>query len=310
MRSVVVLLCASVASGCSTLQPPQGPCQLPDQTHTIGNQTWRSAGAQTWDDQAECLAQGGTFSTAANSLQQARIEHRASQGEASAIHQLGLWALQSDPPRYAQANTHFKTAWQLGHGESAWFLARMARYGQGQAPDPLEASNWMQRAAGDITLVAKLELDKAEIRGRHLTQTVENLRGELAKTRLSLNAIQIPKTRLFRFDLGGSGGCGTDLDWQAFGSSAMGLSLAMDAFERDYADQGWLWLDAERLSDPLQLQVIAEILERSDASIMASGLPEPEHSFGGERLYQAHADPGRSFRVGPNTLMWDCDAAS
>lgn len=302
MRPLFALVLSMVLSACQSMETPAGPCRLPDQVNRLGAQQWQSPGARTWDSEARCLAKGGIYSSSALPLLQSQVRQQADQGSVHAQHQLGLWALNSQPPNYEVARQHFLQAWQRGYPPAAWYLSRMARLGLGQAPDPLAATNWMQRAAGDQVLVAKSQLDHANLTQQHLTQTLANLQGELAKTRLQQDLA--PKTPLFRFDLGGAGGCGQTLQWRAFGDSGVGLSLAMDAFERDYRDQGWLWLDVAGTQDALTDQVLQEILQASPSWLVVSGYPAPAQPTHHPRLY---GQPSKVTQYGPTLIQWQCD---
>ena len=157
-----------------------------------------------------------------------------------------------------------------------------------------------RRPNGTATLRLALEVEK-----QHRAQ----LQADRVKLSNQLQRLQtgLVNTRLYRFDLGGSGGCGIDLDWQAFGSGAAGFSLAIDAFERQYANQGWLWLDfATPPTAPLFQQIVDEVLQTSDAWLVVTGLRSSSNDLRQPRIFDQTPQLNQTMRHGPSHLRWDC----
>ena len=195
-------------AGCQSIESPEGPCQLPPVYHQLGQQSWRTPGAKTYDDRASCLAKGGQFSVHDAELFQSQIKIHADAGDPEAWIQLGQWALYDQPPNFEEAYRAFQSAYRLGDDSAAWYLSYMHRHGMGRAADPLIAVNWLQKASGDQTLVPKIELTRArlalEVEKQHRAQLQAD-RVELSNQIQTLQA-SLVKTRLYRFDLGGPGG--------------------------------------------------------------------------------------------------------
>lgn len=296
-------------AGCQSIESPEGPCQLPPVYHQLGQQSWRTSGAKTFDDRANCLAKGGQFSIDDPELFQSQIKIQADAGDPEAWIQLGQWALYNQPPNFEDAYRAFQSAYRLGDDSAAWYLSYMHRHGMGRAADSLTAVNWLQKATGDQTLVPKIELTRTrlalEVEKQHRAQLQAdqvNLSNQLQRLQAGL-----VKTRLYRFDLGGSGGCGIDLDWQAFGGGAAGFSLAIDAFERQYAHQGWLWLDfAKPPTAPLFQQVVDEVLQTSNAWLVVTGLHSSSNEMRQPRIIGQTPRSDQAMRHGPSQLRWDC----
>ena len=199
-----------------------------------------------------------------------------------------------------------KSAYRLGDDSAAWYLSYMHRHGMGRAADPLIAVNWLQKASGDQTLVPKIELTRTRLALEVEKQHQPNFRQIASSCLINYKLQRLVKTRLYRFDLGGSGGCGIDLDWQAFGGGAAGFSLAIDAFERQYAHQGWLWLDfAKPPNAPLFQQVVDEVIQTSDAWLVVTGL----HSSGNEmrqpRIFGQTPRSDQAMQHGPINCVVD-----
>lgn len=295
-------------TGCQSIQPPEGPCQLPPVYHQLGQQSWRTAGAKTFDDRARCLAKGGQFSVHDMGLFQSQIKIQADAGDPDAWIQLGQWALYDQPPNFENAYRAFQSAYRLGDDSAAWYLSYMHRHGMGRAADPLNAINWLQKAAGDQTLVPKIELTRTRLALEVEKQHRAQLQADHINVSDHLQRLQagLVTTRLYRFDLGGPGDCGVDLDWEAFGTGAAGFSLAIDAFERQYANQGWLWLDfAKPPTEPLFQQVVDEVLQTSDAWLVVTGV-KPSNNMGHPRIFGQTPRSDQAMRHGPSQLRWDC----
>lgn len=304
------LLISGFLVGCQSFEPPPGPCQLPPVTHQLGQQTWQSPGPKTWDEPSHCLAMGGLYRHSRAARHTDIWQARADAGETEAMVQLGQWALAEHPPRFDEARALFQNAWALGDGQGAWFLAHMARHGLGQAPDPLASTNYLQQAAGQEKLVPARRLATAEHTRDALIDALAQQQAENAQVTQALASLQKqwssrPKTPLYRFDLGGDGGCGIDLDWQAFGSGAAGLSLAVDAFEQQYSDQAWLWLDTSTAArTDLWEQVYQEILITSPAWLVVNGQTTQTHH---PRIWGEASPASGHSQHGPSTIEWGCD---
>lgn len=304
-----IVACAFLV-GCQSVKPPDGPCELPPVTHQLGDQTWQTPGAKTWDEPAQCLRAGGIYQTSMQAMQLAQYRHKAQLGDTQAMIQLGEWALAESPPDFESATEYFQRAWALGDRQAAWFLAQMAREGLGQPANALVATNFLEQAAGGIKLVPATALAGAQLQQQALVEALAEQQSQQAQLDADLRHVQAqwearPRTTLYRFDLGGSGGCGIDLDWRAFGEGAAGLSLAVDAFEHQYAGQGWLWLDTAGPTDSdLWEQTYREILQSSPAWLVTNGEPIATHL---PRIV-AHDSPalGVSY-FGPSVIEWRCE---
>ena len=296
-------------AGCQSIEPPEGPCQLPPIYHQLGQQSWRTPGAKTFDDRASCLAKGGQFSVHDAGLFQSQIKIHADAGDSDAWIQLGQWALYDQPHNFEEAYRAFQSAYRLGVDSAAWYLSYMHRHGMGRVAAPLTAVNWLQKATGGQTLVPKIELTRTRL----ALEVEKQHRAQLQADRVNLsNQVQtlkasLVKTPLYRFDLGGSGGCGVDLDWQAFGTGAAGFSLAIDAFEHQYANQGWLWLDFAAPPTALLFQrVVNEVLQTSDAWLVVTGLNSSSNHLQQPRIFGQTPRSDQAMQHGPSQLRWDC----
>lgn len=294
-------------SGCQTLRDADGPCQHPPTQLQLGDQTWQESGRRGWEDLDSCLALGGTYHRVNADKAHAQTRVAAEAGNPEAWMQIGRWSLHARPPAYARAEHAFLQAWHRGLDEAAWYLARMARYGLGQVPDPLAATNWLQKASGDQQLVPAGDLAIAKLEARQLTLELDQQAADMAALKTQLK--ESPRgTPLYRFDLGGQGGCGVDLNWQAFGAGAAGLSLALDAYRERYLDAGWLWLDiGPQPTGPLMDQVMSEILTASPVWLLVTGYRGVDTNSTHPRLFSTQSPAEGGHRYGPTQLSWDCD---
>jgi len=303
------LVLTALLAGCQTTQAPEGPCQRPPSLLQLGTQTWSEPGQKTWDTRQVCLANGGTYQSPDRVHTQRQVQVAADQGDPRAWLQLGQWAMTDQPPRFAFAEQAFLQAWTRGLDEAAWYLSRLERHGYGRTPDPLAATNWLQKASGDQTLVPARDLASVKIQRQHLTDRLHQTEAEMAALNQQILAAP-PGTTLFRFDLGGQGGCGTDLDWQAFGTGPAGLSLAIDAFVADYQDRGWLWLDlGPGNDDPLTKSVLNEVLQSAPIWLIATGFPGQHPDSPHPRIFSTQSPADGGHRFGPNQIVWNCSNA-
>ena len=295
--------------GCQSLEAPEGPCQLPPVYHQLGQQSWRTPGEKTFEERASCLAKGGQFSVRDAGVFRSQIKTQADAGDPEAWIQLGQWALHDQPPNFQNAYRAFLSAYRLGDDSAAWYLSYMHRHGMGRNADPLTAVNWLEKATGGQTLVPKIELTRTRLALEVEKQNHARLQADRVTLSNQIQTLQasLVKTRLYRFDLGGPGGCGVDLDWQAFGGGAAGFSLAIDAFERQYANQGWLWLDfAEQPNAPLFQQVLKEVIQTSDAWLVVTGLRSSDNPLRQPRIFGQTPRSDQAMQHGPSQLRWEC----